>query len=123
MKVLATGSRNWQTYQPIKDVILDLYCTYDGKISFSHGGCRGVDAIVDMVCDELNIYCVVYPAEWDKYGRKAGILRNKEMFDIEKPDLVIAFHEDLFGRSRGTLHMVQYAHENGCEVRLYQKEY
>ena len=123
MRVLVSGAREWRSPQSIKDVLFDLYDLHDGKITVAQGGCRGVDQLTDMICDELHIYCKTYNADWDKHGRSAGIKRNIEMFNIEKPNLVLAFHRDLFGKSRGTLHMVQYAHEQGCEVRIYQKEY
>ena len=32
-----------------------------------------------------------YPADWKKYGKSAGPLRNQRMIDEGKPDLVVAF--------------------------------
>jgi hypothetical protein len=46
-----------------------------------------------------------YPADWKKYKRAAGYIRNKQMLDA-KPDLVIAFP----GRN-GTRNMVDQAFE------------
>ncbi len=52
-----------------------------------------------------------YPAQWEKYGRRAGYLRNKQMLEEGKPELVIAFPGGV-----GTRMMVQLAKTAGVEV-------
>jgi len=52
-----------------------------------------------------------FPAQWDKYGRGAGHIRNQQMIDEGKPDLVIAFPG-----GRGTADMVTRAKGRGIEV-------
>lgn len=52
-----------------------------------------------------------FEAEWDKYGRGAGPIRNKRMLDENPIDLVIAFQ----GGS-GTANMVKQAQERGIDV-------
>lgn len=37
------------------------------------------------------IPCLNYPANWSKYKKKAGPIRNQQMLDEGKPDLVVAF--------------------------------
>jgi predicted Rossmann-fold nucleotide-binding protein len=32
-----------------------------------------------------------YPADWTKHGKSAGFVRNKQMLEEGKPDVVIAF--------------------------------
>jgi hypothetical protein len=56
----------------------------------------------------------VYKAEWDKHGRAAGPIRNQQMLDDGKPDLVLAF-----AGGRGTDDMCRRAREAGIEVRRY----
>jgi len=41
------------------------------------GGAKGVDTWAEQAADEYGLECVVYPAEWDKYGKSAGVKRNK----------------------------------------------
>jgi hypothetical protein len=52
-----------------------------------------------------------YPAQWSKYGAAAGPIRNKQMLDEGKPDLVVAFPG-----GKGTANMVRLAQEAGVEV-------
>ena len=58
-----------------------------------------------------------YPADWDKYGKAAGPIRNKQMLVEGKPQAVIAFTHDLT-RSRGTANMVSLARAAGLPVWL-----
>jgi len=55
--------------------------------------------------------CEHSPAEWDKFGRRAGPLRNEQMLREGKPDVVVAFPG-----GRGTAHMVRIAKEAGIDV-------
>ena len=57
-----------------------------------------------------------YPADWDKHGRAAGCLRNVEMLETERPDLVLAYPDP---GSRGTWHCVRKAIEMGIPVILW----
>ena len=54
---------------------------------------------------------IKFPAEWDKYGKAAGVLRNQQMLDDGHPDLVVYFHKDL-ENSKGTKDMVTRAVDN-----------
>lgn len=55
-----------------------------------------------------------FPADWDKYGKRAGYLRNVQMLDEGKPDLVVAFPG-----GKGTAMMVKLAKERGVRVIEY----
>lgn len=59
----------------------------------------------------------MFLAEWDKYGRAAGPIRNKQMllYVLEAKPLVIAFWD---GISRGTKNMVSQAEKADVEVRI-----
>ena len=57
----------------------------------------------------------VIPADWKKHGRAAGPIRNQQMLDEGKADVVVALWD---GKSRGTLDMIQRATEAGVPVRI-----
>lgn len=80
-----------------------------------HGGARGADRLAGQVAESLNIPTEVYQPDWNTHGRKAGILRNQEMLDEGKPDLILAFHDDL-ENSKGTGHMVKAARQASLPV-------
>ena len=52
-----------------------------------------------------------YPADWKKYGKSAGYIRNKHMLIEGRPDVVLAFPG-----GRGTEHMISEAQKHGVKV-------
>jgi hypothetical protein len=70
-----------------------------------HGGARGADWLAGEWARARGVPCTVYYAQWDKYGKRAGILRNQQMLDEFKPTMTIAFPggrgtADMMARSR-----------------------
>jgi hypothetical protein len=59
----------------------------------------------------------VFYADWDKHGRAAGPIRNQQMLDEGKPDLVVAF---LLPQGSGTLDMIRRTEKAGIEVRVIE---
>ena len=54
-----------------------------------------------------------YPAEWQKYGRRAGPMRNEKMAKI--CDCVICFWDE---ESKGTKSMIDQAKKYGKQVKI-----
>lgn len=52
-----------------------------------------------------------FKADWNKYGKSAGPMRNIQMLKEGKPDVVVAFQG-----GKGTAHMVKIAKEAGVKV-------
>jgi predicted Rossmann-fold nucleotide-binding protein len=81
------------------------------------GGGVGADAYAIYWARDRECIHHVYPAKWKVHGNKAGPIRNQEMLDSSKPDLVIAFPG-----GRGTADMVRRAEKAGVEVRVVEEE-
>lgn len=75
------------------------------------GDAKGGDEIGVFTAETLRIPCLNFPADWDKYGKAAGYIRNKQMLDEGKPDLVVAFPG-----GKGTTNMVKLAGCAGIKV-------
>lgn len=81
------------------------------------GGAKGADtAAIDWATWNW-ISFKEYPADWDKYGKSAGYIRNKQMLDEGKPDLVVAFPG-----GKGTAMMVDIAKKAGVETIIVDIE-
>jgi hypothetical protein len=70
-----------------------------------HGGARGADFLAGEWAEFRGIPCRVFKADWVKYKNGAGPIRNQQMLDEGKPDVVIAFPggngtADMMTRSR-----------------------
>ncbi len=111
MRVLVTGDREWDDAWKIKERLEKL----DSDTVIIHGDCRGVDRIAGEVAEQIGFEVIAYPADWKRYGKAAGPIRNKEMLDKGHPDLVIAFHPNM-NQSKGTKNMFTVAKRRGIAV-------
>jgi hypothetical protein len=76
-----------------------------------YGGAYGADRLAREWAEEHCLGSECYPADWTKYGRAAGPIRNKQMLVEGKPDLVVAFPG-----GPGTADMVRQARAAGIRV-------
>lgn len=115
VRVLICGSRTWNKPIPI-DVIVGGFASVYGpnNITIIEGQQRGADAMAASAALRHGVGHEPYPADWDRYGRAAGAIRNQAMLDA-KPDLVVAFCDDL-SISKGTANMVSIAKAAGVPV-------
>jgi hypothetical protein len=78
------------------------------------GGARGVDSWVVEAAEERGLRTIVFPADWERHGRRAGPLRNAEI--VAHADRLVAFWN---GRSRGTLNTVLAARAAGLPISIF----
>jgi len=116
MIILITGSRDWTNKKVIMRELTALLT--DERHIFIHGNARGADKIGAECALELGMDVRAFSAEWDKYGLKAGPIRNRQMLD-EKPDLVLAFHDDILS-SKGTKDCYFEAKARGIKTYLFR---
>ena len=116
MKILVTGDRNWTDVKRIYTVLANIDSAETDTPFLIHGNARGADRLAADCAHDLMWSCRAVSANWEKYGRTAGPIRNQEMLDMD-PDLVIAFHDDL-ANSKGTKDMVSRAKKKGVKVIL-----
>lgn len=76
-----------------------------------HGNARGADRLAGEWARLRGIPEESYPADWGRYGKRAGPIRNQEMLDRAKPDLVIAFPG-----GRGTTDMIARAEKANVRI-------
>lgn len=118
MKVLITGDREWDDIKTALDTLEQLP---PGTI-IVHGACRGADVTCAAVAEALGFTVRAYPADWDRFRKGAGPIRNQQMLDCEhRPDepidLCLAFHNN-FVQSRGTKDMVSRVEKAKIPWRL-----
>jgi hypothetical protein len=95
-KVLICGDRNWSNREKIKSFL----STLPKDTIIVEGEASGADRIAREESEKLGLQVKKYPADWKKYGRSAGPIRNRQMLN-ENPDLVVAFHNNI-NSSKGT---------------------
>ena len=107
MKVAIIGSRSFKDYDLLKK-------TLDGiaEISLIISGCAvGADTLGELYAKEKGIPTLLFRPDWEKYGKAAGFIRNKEI--ISNADFVIAFWDT---KSKGTAHSISLANKQGKKL-------
>lgn len=121
MRVLICGNRDYTQNTVIKEFIIEQQKT-NGNLIIIHGAATGADTIASNAAKSLGIPTESYPAQWDKYGRGAGPIRNQQMLDT-KPDLVVAFTHKPLSESKGTKDMITRARRAGVKTLVMPLEY
>lgn len=113
-RVLITGGRKYANRLLVYKALSILYNKTLGTMTVIEGGATGADALACDWCKEnrhLNINHIQEEAEWDTYGKKAGMLRNTVMAKLE-PDICLAFRG-----GRGTMDMIDKCNERNIKVK------
>lgn len=112
-KVIIAGGRDFNDYEFLKRKC-DSLLRYkkEEEIEIVSGTARGADSLGERYARERGYKLTQFPADWDKFGKRAGYLRNGQMADYA--NALIAFYNG----SKGTGHMIDLAKEKGLEVRI-----
>lgn len=120
MKVLVCGSRDFSDALMLVEKLDELHDLHEFSVVIE-GEALGADTMAAAWAEERDISVMPFPANWAKYGRAAGPIRNKQMLDEGKPDLVVAFYSNK-AKSKGTANMVAQAIKAGVTVVEYEQE-
>lgn len=117
-RIIVAGSRNFTDKERLYNVLDNRLADIKDGVEIISGHCRGADILGEQYAKEHNIPLVLFPAEWGKYGKKAGYIRNDKMarYASEKDGILIAFP---VGEARGTKMMIRLAHNYGLETDVY----
>ncbi len=111
MRILVCGGRDWTDAVRAFEA-LDAAHKRRTITLLIHGACpSGADKIADFWAFSHGIERLPFPADWKRYGRGAGMIRNQQMIDEGKPDAVIAFPGN-----NGTADMIAKAQAAGLLV-------
>jgi Bifunctional DNA primase/polymerase, N-terminal/YspA, cpYpsA-related SLOG family len=126
--VLVTGARDWSADRRVAEVLDQAAEIAGAGVRLLVGDAPGADAHARAWAERRGVPVEVVPARWaqmaaaGKSRRAAGPERNRAMLDrldhAEGERLVVAFHDDLNGRSRGTRHCAAEARRRGYPVAL-----
>lgn len=112
MRVLVCGDREWRYGFFIRERL----SKFPPDTVIITGGCQGADKMAEEAAFVLKLQVWTFHANWRR-GNWAGPERNRAMLEVCKPDLVLAFHNDL-DRSKGTAGMIELAREAGVPVEI-----
>lgn len=118
-RVIIAGGRDFKDYDLLVKTMNHLLSNVKDDITVVCGKARGVDTLGEQYAKEHGYSVQYFPADWNRYGKAAGYLRNTEM--AKNADALVAFWD---GMSLGTRHMIETAKARGLKVRVkrYDKE-
>lgn len=104
LSVGVTGGRDYACRDRVFSVLKRL------KIDILHiGDASGADEFARLWADEHGVPVIIHEAEWNKYGKGAGPIRNRHL--VRSVDLLVAFPG-----GRGTANCVEQALKEGVIV-------
>lgn len=125
VKVIITGGRDFDNYELFKETLNYLFGALAVKLIA--GACDrgtltyarqdgtkvyGADGLTERYAAEFGYDFYPYPANWNKYGKAAGPIRNSEMIKTGA-EVCIGFWD---GKSKGTKDMMTKADNAGITV-------
>jgi len=115
-RIIVAGGRDFRDRKLCFESLDHLTANFGkGQIEVVCGMARGADTLGRLWAETKGIPVTKFPVEWEKYGRRAGYIRNDQM--AEYATHLIAFWD---GVSRGTRHMIETARSSGLVVDVVE---
>ena len=89
MKLAVVGSRNFNKSNFAFAKIDELRKKYPSINTIVSGCARGADQIGLDYAEQNNLETMRFPADWDRFGKAAGMIRNSDI--VKNADILIAF--------------------------------
>jgi len=114
-RVIIAGSREFDDYELLKEECDHLLSKKrkTHRIIIVSGTANGADKLGEKYAKARGYIVEKYPADWNKFKKAAGYIRNESMAKIG--NALIAFRINM---SRGTTHMINLAHKYKLQVAV-----
>lgn len=125
MRILVCGGRDFSNRDLVFKTLYEIapkfppdeYGNTLPDCTIIHGGAKGADQLADEWAVVNWTKLEVFKADWKKHGKAAGAIRNRQMLEEGKPDIVVAFPG-----GKGTANMVKIAKQAGIKVLEVKEE-
>lgn len=122
LKILICGDRHFCDYALLESIADNVIKGQNfSEIEIVSGHCIGADRMGEEYAKRRNYALKIFPAEWKKYGKRAGPIRNKQMIDYIaefESKIVIAFTSP---NTKGTKNTIALAKK--ANIRVIETEY
>lgn len=118
VRVIIAGGRNFSNVMLFRNTIRKYLLDIKDEIEIISGGCSGADTMGEWFAEDNDLKLTVFEADWDKYGKAAGPIRNEQMAKYAAESdrgILIAFP---IGKSPGTRNMIKLAKQFDLEVYI-----
>lgn len=118
MKLIIAGTRTFNDYRRLRNEV-ETYLGDRRPTYVVCGMANGADMLGYRWAREVGLLVIVMPADWRKYGKAAGPIRNAQMAD--EGDELLVFWD---GKSKGTKGMIDEMklRSKPVHIVLYQEQ-
>ena len=109
--LIVAGSRTWRNYALMARKLDHLTQNFS-KVVVVSGCARGADTLGERWANDRGHEVKQFPADWNRYGKQAGFIRNVDMADFVQGHEYCGCALFWDGESRGTQHM-----RGTCEIK------
>lgn len=117
VKVIVAGSRTANNFELVEKSLMMYFKEHKlhrADVEIISGTARGADQLGEQFANKYGLKLTKFPADWDKYGKSAGYIRNEEMAKYANENgILFAFWD---GKSKGTNHMINLAKKYSLTV-------
>lgn len=114
MRTIIAGGRDFDDYDFMVEALSYVESCGWSIHEVVCGTARGADTLGEAWGRDTEKQIERFIAQWDKFGKRAGYLRNADM--AEYAEALVAFWD---GKSKGTKHMIDTAVKKGLYVKVF----
>ena len=114
-QVIIAGSRGFDDYGFIASALDNILP--EGDVTVISGTARGADKLGEMYAVNHGHSITRMPADWTRYGKRAGLVRNMDM--AKAADACVVFWD---GVSKGSKHMIDIAEREKLKLWVVETE-
>ena len=124
VRIIICGSREFNDYAKLCRVMDNIgihSIANNDYVEIISGHARGADMVGEKFANQYGYPLKVFPADWNTYGKSAGMIRNRQMADYAAQAdeaIVVAFP---IGASRGTRNMIDTSRKHGFDVYVIEE--
>ncbi len=115
-RILICGGRAYGDSARFAQIMTEVRPYLAKSFCIIQGGANGADRLANMWAFSEGCPVIEMRANWNYYGKAAGLIRNRWMLEFATPDLVIAFPG-----GAGTRDMIRQAKSAGIDVYEIKK--
>ena len=110
MKLAVVGSRGFNNYILFEKTMAEFNLNISLIIS---GGAKGADTFAEIWANKNKKELIIYKPEWNKYGKSAGIIRNRKI--VEECNYCLIFWD---GISKGTKSSIDFCKKFSIDHKI-----
>lgn len=125
MRLLITGDSKWLDSKYVENLFASFYKLYPKweKFVILNCGCsKGVDADAREIARKYKLESITFKSNFEKYKRTAFLLRNTDIIQKGKPNLIWVIYKNNIEASGSLQDLIQKAKKKKIPINIFPEE-